>query len=414
MSNLKALLQALSPVRAAPLRVAPLALAKASGLRGGTQPAEQLLRQLAGKPGVTKGTLQQLFGHLDPRAKMSPEEFAGSAAAPKLMAQRGFTREEYAHPEERAEDLVFCRAPEALPYIREAALKKLEDMWLRLPDNLADEVTYYKHLIQQVPEGDTDGLHNALASFEDWTNDDRLGDIGDAAFMDINDIAAREMAYELPETMVRTLQDKHWQRYQRQPSVLSADPNAEGYFETVLRAPPSRLTGDTNSDGMQLWSGYRGDSSTPDNYHFSNRGQLGHVRGTALEGLGGERPSVFLEELQSDPLEALGQGAHPEFNNIYGLLGRMVIDRAAEGGAGRVWFPGGARIGDVRPPKYQSFYNDVYDRQLDKQLFGPLASQGLKPVASDGWTYFDLPEDLRTMLERDPLGYSAGGLAHGA
>lgn len=173
------------------------------------------------------------------------------------------------------------------------------------------------------------------------------------------------------------------------------------YFETVLRGAPS-------TDPL-LAVGAPIQERTPGDWHFSNLAQRGHARGTAFPGLG-----TFVEELQADPLETLGN--IPQLRDVYGQLGRMVLDRAAAADLPAVAFPSARLIQSVRSPQHAEFYKQVYDRDLAKQLYEPLAKRGLEPrySARSGWWKVPLSPEVREAIRSGQSGlldYRRGGLA---
>lgn len=83
----EAVMKLLSPKRPAALRMAPQFIEDAARLRGGKQPAGQLLTQLSMRPGAKQGALGQVFGHVSPETRVTPQELQAMAKAPKLFAR---------------------------------------------------------------------------------------------------------------------------------------------------------------------------------------------------------------------------------------------------------------------------------------------------------------------------------------
>ena len=86
--------------------------------------------------------------------------------------------------------------------------------------------------------------------------------------------------------------------------------------------------------------------------------------------------------------------------------------RSAEAGAPSVSFPSAERIASVRSKQQLPFFRDVYDKQLSKQLYDPLAKRGVPLRQENGWTTMDLPEGILEAIKRQGLlNYKRGGLA---
>jgi hypothetical protein len=208
---------------------------------------------------------------------------------------------------------------------------------------------------------------------------------------DARRIAEENMPGDLGKTM-----ELAYDQYQRQRGMTRGLSEEEGrifessspYFETVLRGTPNRAG-----------------SNVPSSFHFVNPSQLGHTRGSVTpEG------RVFAEELQSDPLEEFGLPGNAGLNDIYGKLGRMLIDRSAEARAPSVSFPDANRIASVRNASQLPFFQDVYNKQLGKQLYDPLAKRGVPLRQENGWTTMDLPEGILDAISKGLLNYRRGGV----
>ena len=398
-SAIARLLKILSPVRPAPLRMASSLPEIAQTLKGGKQPVSQLIQQLSGRPKVQQSTLQSVFGHVDPTQKMTPPEFASSAKSPKLFAQRGITSDVI--NEDLMLDLVTDRmySPEMVDSRNlhwEHLIKK--DI-LNYPELSTRDKALIQNLLAQKkamsPELWETQAERVIANFDgpDAAHDSLMN----SHVLD----EARAWAYG-EGTKATKHMDPAYTDYQRLGPTASSkltkqelrefDANS-GYFETVLRGKP--VPRDTPFIGAH---------NTPEDYHFQNPSQLGHIRGSVSPD-----NRVYLEELQSDPLEQLSTKDVPELQDIYGKLGRMAIDRSAAGDATSVMFPTGNRIGDVRPKKQLPFYQDVYDKQLDKQLYQPLQNKGVPLTQGNGWTNIELTPALKEAIDNGLLNYNKGG-----
>ncbi len=390
------LINMLSPVRPKQVRMASGLGSLAAQLRGGTQRGGQLLNQLAGKPGVKPGALAEYLGHIDPDAKYTPAQLAAAVRSPKLFAQRGTVNglDEDALMEATS-DIAWGDHPEIVQ-IRRGEL-----------EGMLREV-----MAQDSPHGElSTQARSILANRVSEDADPRIIRLWEAEATRVIDShfgkgTTDDMYFEGPvaET-ARSIAEANMPRgrsmrpaystYQRQ-SGLTGDTNSQipynsdSYFETVLRGTPSRARGDLGPDQKGNW-------------HFDNPAQLGHVRGAVTPG-----GNVYAEELQSDPLEDAPN--LPALQGIYGKLGRMLIDRSAEAGAPSVSFPSAERIAAVRNRSQMPFFRSVYDRDLAKQLYEPLAKRGVPLRQENGWTTMDLPEGVLNAIKNDGLlNYKRGG-----
>ncbi len=393
----KRLVSILSPVRPKQVRMASGLGDLAAQLRGGTQRGGQLLNQLAGKPGVKQGALAEYFGHIDPDAKYTPTQLAAAVRNPRLFAQRGMADnlDEDALME-AASDIAWGDHPEIVLMRREELETMLREVMAQ--DSPHGELsTQARSMLANRVSDDADlrsiRLWEAEATrvidshFGEGTTEDMYfeGPVADTAYS----IAKANMPRG------RSIQPAY-STYQRQPG-LTRDTNSQipyneqpNYFETVLRGTPSRARGDLGPDQKGNW-------------HFDNPAQLGHVRGSVTPG-----GNVYAEELQSDPLEDAPN--LPALQGIYGKLGRMLIDRSAEAGAPSVSFPNADRIASVRNQAQLPFFRSVYDKDLAKQLYAPLAKRGVPLRQENGWTTMDLPEGVLNAIKNDGLlNYKRGG-----
>ena len=395
------MLEVLSPVRPAQLRMSSGLGNLAATLRGGTQPANQLLTQLASRPGVQKGALSRVFGHVDPAQKMSPMELSSQARSPKLYAQRSMTGGHAS--EDQIEDLALdtLYGPD-MAEARELVYRRLLGE-ISHAEGIAPEYRRQAaQMMRAMPSANWE--YNAQALIDAQHTDDmaRMEALHElmpqaralaAENIDIDDAGRKALGPAFKQYQRQDVPGPHdaqgGQYFERSPN----------YFETVLRGAPS--LGRRGSEG-----GVNAGVMQPDeSFHFSNPSQLGHVRGSV-------DPSgrVFAEELQSDPLEVADAAQLPELSGIYGKLGRMLIDRSAEAGAPSVSFPSAERIASVRNKSQLPFFKSVYDKDLDKQLYRPLQERGVSLTQDDGWTTMGLPPDLVEAIRGGKLlDYKQGG-----
>lgn len=415
MPSPRSLLSIVSPERPQALAVASRLGPLSATLRGGSQPTAQLLQQLAGRPGVKRSALEQVFGHVDPAARHTPMSLSAEARSPKLFAQRGVL------PPELGEEAIQELASD-LSYSDPGLLQQRFELYHELLDSpdgramlnaLGDEGRDLRNFLDK---------HRGLLQRGDWDALDLLGE-------HLDDIPS---TYDGPgRTLMRTLEDTAWggvlmddalqlarehaaenpakygaetksfgpkyATFQRQPLATDLQRQGAEYFETALRGTP----GLAQRYNLPTYQGNLG------SYHFSNPSQLGHIRGVI------DDHGILLEELQSDSLEELGNAnGVPQLSNIYGLLGRMAVDRAAQAGVPRVMIPDAKRIASVRSQRQLPFFQDVYDKAMPKQLYDPLSAKGFEISYDNGFYNIGIPPHLAAAIKRGesgPLNYARGG-----
>ena len=180
----------------------------------------------------------------------------------------------------------------------------------------------------------------------------------------------------------RSIGTNSFSPYQRLRQVVPQDA-LNNYFESVLR------TRGQPGDGL-------------DYAHFSNQGQIAHARGS-VDPTG---RSVYLEELQSDPNKL------PDFDMRapHAQMARALLQKASDAGVSTVNFPNGDLISQVRDPSKINAYQQIYDGELGKYLFRPLADRGVSVTPnSNGVTSVDVSNpDLMNNVLQDSS-YAAGG-----
>lgn len=392
MSKLKAgqdilssLLAKLSPVRPQPVALVPKSLAQADTLRGGLQSLEQALAQLKGRPGVKVSDLA-MWQHLNPAQKVRPEDVRALARGPKHYAQRGSARGG-GDVTDAATDLIWGPElePQRVSTFRGALMDLLETPAL---DHRAAEQA--RRLLSQ--EAGTAGWEDRARDFVERYHPD-----GE----EFTYLVAHEdwmpRAIELAEEQGAARPFKPaYGEYQRQSLAKQLEGAGGEYFETVLRREPSYERGLKQRLTPGEWA----------SYHFSNPSQLGHVRGTVSPS--GQR--MLIEEIQSDPIEQLGE-KFPGMENVYGKLGGMIMDRAAAADIPLVQIPSAGKIAAVRGGDRSGFMSKLYDRELDKTLYSPLQEMGVPVYNDNGWMTMELsPQMRKKILEGGLLQYKRGGL----
>lgn len=372
LGTMEGALSVLSPVRPQLLRLSPKLLRDLPdyALKGGTQPLSGFLNQLAGKPGVKRSALDQLYRGADLTQKVAPSDVGALAQAPKLYTQQGAQ-----HLREMDRDALEID----LAMDNVMGPRFAQERRQHMLDTLADH---------PVSRDDLAYMHHRDTNESMWT--ERLESLGlyDEYYDRMMDgLMDRAMAVTQQSPRMTQSFTPLFEEYQRQP--WAAQRNGQ-YFESVLRGAPSTA------------------SSLPTG-HFSNPAQLGHIRGNVVDTPQG--PSVMLEELQSDSLRKLGS-KDPRVQGVYGNLGRMAMDRSAAAGATELLIPDGARIGEVRDASKLPFYQDLYDKTLGKELYQPMAERGVPVDYDNGFWRIGLPQRIRDAIQSNSgiLDYKRGGL----
>lgn len=374
MGALSKFLDIVSPMRPRQLAMSPRVLDVAPTLRGGdNQRVDQLLAQLAGRPGVRKQDLG-LWASLDPAERMGGLGLVERARPPKLYAQRSIQNapDDDVAMTDMAADLIWG----------DELINDRLDIYLNALEG-TDPVAWQRLSRQRPPADDID----ALGEYEMLVGD-VLDDIGISP--DPTELNEEFLDRVLDMANNQVDQSRTWGPLYEGMQVQRTLPGDE-YFETVLRGAPSTAEALASKGNA--------------GYHFANNAQLGHIRGSIMDD-----KSMLLHEIQSDPLEVLG-ATHPAMQNIYGKLGNMAVDRAAAAGMRRVIVPDGRRITSVRDPRHAKFYEKLYDDTLRKNLYDPLHAQGLKISSHNGHNIIHLSQPLREdILKGNVLRYKKGGL----
>jgi len=400
---LDVVMRLLSPKRPAALRMAPQFIENVPQLRGGAQPASQLLTQLSKQPGVKQGALRQVFADVDPAARMTPQELRAKAKVPKLFAQRGASSPSI-DPLDEAIDLV--ETPEFIPSRARALQSALREMADPEPANdSVVQALLHSAEVAERPEQRRAMWANATRRLQDALGDDNYFNLYMEA---MHEHGAIDDALRAVESRNKRSWGPAYGEYQRQGLGQPGQ-----YFETVMRLSPE----DAASRGLAK-PGFNEMAASNYAFHFGNPAQLGHARGAVLPESPLHGHTMVVDELQSDLEEAVNHGATdvaiPELDRVYGKLGRMLLDRSAEAGVDAVLFPSAKRIASVRGPQSPlKFYEQIYDKQLPKELFEPLSASGVPVRMQDGWTRVELPPEVRRAIRESSgiLNYKRGGLA---
>lgn len=389
--TVKGALSLLSPTRPQLLRMQPKVLSQLPEMRGGLQTLEDLARQVQSRLGASPKAVDYAFGNTDRSIKATPQTASAILHPPQQYAQRGarsirtgdMSGDDYFH--EAAGDLLW--SPQVAPQREQVFRQLLEEARVGGDADPADAMA-----LLRAPEARTNYgqwetraknfLEDAHPNYEELEFEYLMEGVPGQQLSAYD--AAMELARRSKGEWANSFTPR-WGAYQRQPQATGGD-----YFETVLRGGVSRERSLTD-------------------HHFDNPSQLGHIRGNVAE-----RPqglSVMLEEIQSDPLEQIGN--MPVMQGIYGRLGRMALDRSAEAGATELLIPDAMRIASVRDQSKLPFYQKVYDKSLGKELYSPMAERGMPVSYDNGFWRLGLTEQIRNAIKDKSgiLDFKCGGLA---
>ncbi len=428
MPSLDALIQAASkakkivaPDRPALINMVPRALQQDLG--PGRQTPEAWLAQLRNRPGVSPKELGEMFARA--RGPLSSAQLMESAVVPKRYAQRAGVRQRSGYDDrdeahmELAMDMLWQRND---PRMRGGHDQALADYLgsLSEPDIEAENLARNFRRVSRRPVAHPERIqwrraaeahqeaidtvaaetHGSQYSYEDFVHEsDSLMDLAiELANEDIARNPERYMVSPGPRNPAKIATEKYSAMQRQLPTEGPVGP----YFESVLRVSPRRALETGLSSDPNLYT-----SGGP--YHFSNKGQLGHIRGSIQPD--DNRNIMLLDEIQADPLEIPGP-ASPDLRNVYGQLGNMAVERAAAADLPAVAFPTGKTITGVRNRNLKDFYERVYDRDIGKNVFEPLHKRGFTINSNPAWSTVELPEEARKALldpSRRILGYAQGG-----
>lgn len=393
----------LSPLRPQELASAPKVITKAQDLKGGVQPAEQLLQQLKGQPGVKASDLS-LWKDTPPGLKLSPLELAAQAKRSPLFVQRGLFPYSHENIQDRAVELLESSRLNDLR--AEYILDYLDHARQEIPSLIPPHSPLIGYLDYDAPITSYDRFFSQVerAVGSDMYYDEILG-----SYVDDNlDNAMGQIEQEYRANFGKPM----YQSMQRLPESKAQD---EGYFESVIRGAP---IGGPRSMAPGLKELSQKDHS--DGLHFRNAQQIGHIRGTINpESL----DRMIIDEIQSDPrgrgriggLRGKISDLHPELDNVYGKLGSAIIELAAKSNVPRISIPTGEKVGSVRPRGMQdntlNFYKQLYDGILGKSLYSPLRQRGVDVQLNNGFYDINLTEQLMREIAERGLPYKRGGLA---
>ena len=407
MSKLGALQALLDAARPLAVNARSMVGDIAQNLKGVHATGEQWYNQLKNMPGVKPEKLQEAFGHMqDGKLQMTKDAFLSTVVKPKLYTQPGYTAEIMSDDMRRS--LAADRANDALfqsTDLGRGVLKRLLDT--HFADN-AVNMTHERRmqLLEHVNNGDGVAAPKAamLAASQSGAERDAIYKAWYNAIDTYKDspeyqkLLANEML--IPEAP-QAKEFQQYQSYQRQPYTNLTGENQ--YFETVLRQGPQEGKNLTNL--------------TDDSYHFNNPGQIAHARGIIQPGSSKRGTSLMIDEIQSDPYQALteqGLSKAPGYSaikNPHGDMAKALLLQAAKGGAARMVIPDANNIAQLRGGRgILPAMQNIYDDQLYKQFYKPLDAMGIPMKENNaGYRSIELPPDVADGLNKYGLPFKDGG-----
>lgn len=381
---LKAVYEASKPVA---LKARAMAQDIGQNLKGKLATGEQWYNQLKNTPGVKPAPLKAAYGHMaGSPIQLTKDQFLQSVVSPKLYTQRAHLKKP-AGDELRRHELtqdIFFNDGDLYEGGMNHQMDRLLDLQRRYPLINGEPVD-----LMDVAASD-EGLA-LLRQTPEWRD----------ALAQANNVLGSAHDNHNVYPGVQTLD---WRpRYPHLWGYSNAESPGQ-YFETVLRKSPKE--GEALTNIMER--------AAPSTYHFDNPGQIAHARGEYYPDVN----SVFMHEIQSDPLEAMGKlklrgtPGTEALSTPHGDMLKAALLNASKGGADRVVVPTGEMITNMRNPAYRNFYESVYDEQLSKEVYNPLEQLGIRiPSGYGGSRSIELTPEIRDNLNAYGLPFKKGGLA---
>ena len=310
-----------------------------------TQTVYDLLKQVQGKPGVTKEGLKQIAAkYPDSAAKVTKKEFAESIPASE------YDKVDLARATENDMDQYIDMAHDEISFA---------DVLERngVPSGLEPEISMLESGDISFDQLDP-AMQRIVGRFYGVDATMTPNDIGNTIAMFNQEMfydAVRERADELFEANIGAINPYAYEGIQR----LVADKAPHDYFEFGVTHP----------------------SQTGEYRHYSSgeapEGLIGHVRGSyaatdplMLEGDVLTKPNSYvIEEIQSDAQKGSDQVG--PLHQVHGTLLKSAIQDAAEHGADYVYVPTSYPIGKTRHADPEN-YAAIYDQALVKEGLEPL------------------------------------------
>jgi hypothetical protein len=315
-----------------------------------TQTVFDLLKQVQGKPGVTKEGLKKIAqNYPDSAAKISKQEFKENIPASYYGKQDLKTN---------SEELFDNYLMEAMDHMDTADTFSNLGLPNRLHEDFDNIISGHTNFSEIDPQ------HQRLFARTfgvdpNTMTDDEIFDVLGQHYMDRRHEDAYEYAMDRAGSPTET--GYSYQNFQR----LVGD-EVPGYFEFGVTHPEQMMKEATGEAKR-----YR---------HYSNdsmpAGLIGHVRGSHLQeptmitGDVTTKPNSYLiEEIQSDAQK--GEEQLGSLHQVHGTLLKSAVQDAAEKGADFVYVPTSYPIGKVRY-KPNTDYASIYDNAIVKEGLDPL------------------------------------------
>jgi hypothetical protein len=313
-----------------------------------TQTVYDLLKQVQGKPGVTKEGLKQIAAkYPDSAAKVTKEEFKANIPASQyeLVDLRRASEDSIEHYRDLAENEV--RMEDAL-------------MARGIPEELLDDVTSVQMGFAEFNDLDPEvqQLISRIYGVDGSMHSSQIASALEDLNYEMYHEAAYERALDLQEEAMATGANAYpYEDVQR--LVSSAEPH--DYFEFGVTHPSQK-------------GEYR---------HYSSdeapEGLVGHVRGsyaateplTLQGGITTKPNSYVIEEIQSDAQKGSDQVG--PLHQVHGTLFKAAIQDAAKKGADYVYLPTSYPIGLTRHTAPEN-YASIYDKAVMKEGVDPIRS----------------------------------------
>ena len=316
-----------------------------------TQTVFDLLKQVQGKPGVTKEGLKKIAqNYPDSAAKISKQEFKENIPASY------YRKEDLAANNEEMFDNYLN---EAMDHMDTADTFSNLGLPNRYHEAFDDIISGHTNLSELDPH--TQGILRRNFGLDKAASDDEAFDLFGQHYMDQRQHDAYEYA------MDRAGGSPTGSGYSYKDFQRLVGQDEPGYFEFGVTHPEQMMKEATGQAKR-----YR---------HYSNEsmpgGLIGHVRGTHLDspaviqgGFDVPANSYVIEEIQSDAQKGVEQtGA---LHQAHGTLFKAAVQDALEKGADRVYLPTSHTIGSARGKSGED-YASIYDNAVIKEGLDPLS-----------------------------------------
>jgi len=364
-----------------------------------TQTVFDLLKQVQGKPGVTKEGLKQIAAkYPDSAAKVTKQEFAES------IPPSYYRKEDLATNNEELFDNYLNEAMDHMDYSDTFFNLGLPKRYHDDFDNVISGHTEFSEI-----DPHTQQVLKLKFGLGDKVSDEEAFSTLGQHYMD----QRHEEAYDYAMERAGGIYDGgySYKDFQR----LVPETENEKYFEFGVTHP---------EQAGKKYKHYAGESMP--------EGLIGHVRGSHLDaptkiqgGIDVPANSYIIEEIQSDAQKGIEQTG--PLHQVHGTLFKAAVQDALEKGADRIYLPTSYPISKVRH-KHPEDYASIYDKAVVKEGLEPLSKipgVEIKPIFKELESehffqnhpdYYEItmtPEAKEYILTgpgQQVPGYAAGGL----